>query len=82
MEESISGRSFRAIQAAIPELERNKLGVEGYRIRVHESGASVFVLFGDPNAPKGLRGSWGDRPAFSVELARDDLRIIRSQFER
>jgi hypothetical protein len=79
-EEFISGRHFRAVQATLPELERNKLDVADSRIVIWESGTSVFVVFGDPKAPEGQMGSSGQKPGFSVELARDDLRIIRSDF--
>jgi hypothetical protein len=82
LEQSISGRQFLAIQAAIPELERNKLDVTGYQIAVSESGTSVFVTFDNPNRPQGYMGCWGKLPCFSVELGKDDLRIIRAHFVR
>ena len=82
MEESISGRSFRAIQVAVTELERNKLNVGDYRITLQQSDRSIFVLFRNPNASQEQRGSSGPRPTFSVELSNDGLQVIRSQFER
>jgi hypothetical protein len=82
MEESISATSFEAIQVAVAELERNKLDVADYRITVQQSDSSIVVLFGNLNSPKGQRGSSGPRPAFSVELSRAGLKVIRSQFVR
>jgi hypothetical protein len=80
--ETISSRGFQAIQVASQELERNNLHVADYRITVWQSGASVFVLFGDPNADPGQRGSSGDKPGFEVELRRNDLTLVRSHFSR
>src|SRR5690242_9020854 len=54
--ETISSRGFQAIQVASQELERHNLHVADYRITVWHEGASVFVLFGDPNADPGQRG--------------------------
>jgi len=82
MEESISGRSFLAIQAAIPELESRSLRAADYRITVWEAGSLVIVLFGDPNSAEGQKGNSGNRPALEVELSRDDLRVIRAHFVR
>ena len=86
MEETISGRSFRAIEVAAAELARSNLDISLYRITVTEEGTSVVVIFIDANATgeekKRFRGSPGNIPAFEVELGRDDLRVIRSNFVR
>ena len=81
-EESISATSFEAIQVAVAELERNKLDVADYRITVQQSNSSILVLFSNLSTPQGQRGSSGPRPAFSVELSRAGLKVIRSQFVR
>ena len=85
-EETISGWSFRVIQAAIPEFARNSLDVSRYRITVTETNSSFFVTFINVDVPSDLqrqfRGSPGKISAFEVELSRDDLRIIRSNFVR
>jgi hypothetical protein len=76
--EAISG-NFRAIQAATPELERRKLGVDDYHIVVFRLGTSLFVLFGNPEdalpskRPR-HKDCAGPRRCFSVELSVDDLR--------
>jgi hypothetical protein len=86
MEESISGLGYRVIQAAMFEFVRNNLDITRYRITVAEEGSSFLVTFIDANAPNDplghMRGSPGKIPAFSVELGRDDLRLIRSHFVR
>jgi hypothetical protein len=80
--EGISGRNFRAIEAAMPELARLQLNVEDYWIEVVDWQESVLVLFGTKDRPPFTRGSFGPWPNYSVELSRDDLRVIRSQWER
>jgi hypothetical protein len=86
MEESISGVSYRVIQAAMSEFVRKNLDITRYRITVAGEGSSYLVTFIDasaPNDPSGhMRGNPGKIPAFSVELSRDDLRLIRSNFVR
>ena len=79
--ETISARGFRAIQAAIPELERRKLKVNDYHIVVLQLEASLFVLFVNPEHITGgplPKGCPGPRRCLSVELRVDDLRVIGS----
>src|SRR5262245_45448497 len=74
---TISGRTFRAIEAAVPELERRKLRVEDYRIFVYQAGTSLFVLFGSPaDNSSGTVVCPGPRACLRVELRADDLRVI------
>jgi hypothetical protein len=80
--DGISGRHFRAIEAAMPELARNQLKVEDYWIKVVDWNESILVLFGARNRPPGTRGSFGAENSFSVELSRHDLHVKRSQFDR
>ena len=86
MEESISGRNYRAIQAAVVELARHNLDISRYRITVTETEASLIVTFIDASAPDDPRGQFrgnpGKIPAFSAELKRDNLQVIRSNFIR
>src|SRR5262245_18643816 len=46
--ETISMRGFFAIQAALPELQRNVGEVDGYSAVVSRSGSELFVTFGNP----------------------------------
>ena len=80
--DGISGRHFRAIEAAMPELARNQLKVEDYWIKVVDWNESILVVFGARNRPRGTRGSLETENRFSVELDRRDLRVKGSQFER
>ena len=72
----ISAQSFRAIQAALPELDRRKLDLSNYKITVVETASSLVILFADVNDPPGQRGS---ATGLQVELDKKDLHVIRSQ---
>jgi hypothetical protein len=79
--EIISGRNYRAIEVAIPELERRGLKVDDYHIVVFRMGNVIFVIFGNPDdAYRPKTGCVGPRPCFGVRLNYDDLRIIRAEF--
>lgn len=84
--ETISAMHFRAIQAAVPELERRKLNLDDYRITVFEfpkSPSSVVVLFHDPNIPLGRHyGSPGPRADFTVEIDKNSFALIKAYFNR
>ena len=74
---TIAGRTFRAIEAAIPELERRKLRVEDYHIFVYQAETSLFVLFGSPaDNSSGAIACPGPRACLRVELRANDLRVI------
>jgi hypothetical protein len=83
-EESISGRSYRAIQIAAAEFPAS-LDISRYRITVIDNAStSIVVIFVDADAPDNphLRGNPGKIPGFEVGLARDNLRVVRSSFIR
>ena len=52
--DSISGDSFIAIQAALPELARRGLTPDGYKITVWATGATTAVMFEQTVARSGL----------------------------
>ena len=85
-EESISGRSYAAIQAAVAEFEGHASNIERYRIIVEEMQNSWIVLFIDADVTdeerRRVRGSPGKLAAFAVELKRDNLQVISSHFVR
>ena len=82
VQETISGRGARAIQAAVPQLEQRKLSVADYaKVTVWEYESSLIVLFGELDPSKGGRGP-PNLPNFSVELDKGDFRVLRSQFDR
>ena len=83
--ETISGRSIRAIQAALPELERRNLALQDYSVSVSELGAFVLVIFGNPEdvAPNRRHtGCAGPRVCVGVTLAAEDFRVVRSGFQK
>jgi hypothetical protein len=86
IEESISGRSYLAIQTAAAELVRNDLDISRYRITVIEAETALFVIFIDADVPddtkRGVRGNPSRIPGFEVELTRNNLRVVRSHFIR
>jgi hypothetical protein len=78
---AISGRSLRAILAALPELEKRNLKVEDYIVEVSQVHDRIFVYFANPKdvAPGRMHtGCAGPRRCFGVQLAAEDLRIIRA----
>jgi hypothetical protein len=85
-EESMSGRSFRAAQAASREFASNGLDISHYRIVVTERKDAWWVFFIDADVTDEMRlrarGSPGKIPGFEVEVSRDDFKAIRSSFIR
>ena len=84
VEESVSGRGFQAIQAAMAEFNDQGLDISRYRIIVHERATSLFVSFIDADVTDEqrlhVRGNPGTIPGFEVELRRDNLGVVRSHF--
>jgi hypothetical protein len=85
-EESISGRSFQAAQAASKELASKGLDILRYRIFVGEYETSWVVSFIDADVRDSVRltvrGDPGKIPGLEVELSRDGFSVIRSNFIR
>jgi hypothetical protein len=80
--ETISGESFRAIEAGVVELRRLGLRAEDYQIFARRRGSLLVVLFGSPADADLLKfGCAGPRPCLTVELSVDDLRVIRSDYD-
>lgn len=80
--ESISGKSFKIIQATLPEVAKNHFDLEKFKIVVMESESSYLVIFDDPKRAEGQRGNTSKLPSFEIELRKDDLQIVRSNFVR
>jgi hypothetical protein len=85
MEETISARSFQAIQAAAPELVRRDLDITRYRIIVSDTQGLV-VTFMDAEVTDAMRrhvrGNPGKIPALEVALDPKDFTVVRSSFMR
>lgn len=80
--ETISGKGFVAIQTALPEFTKKGLNVTQYVIWIRETDASIIVVFDDPQRAPSQRGSSPGKPAFEVELAKPDLKVVRANFAR
>lgn len=75
----MSGRTARAIQIAVSELEKRNLNADDYFIKVRRSEGYINVLFGsleDVSPHRQHTGCLGPRRCFGVKLAADDLRVI------
>jgi hypothetical protein len=80
--ETVSGKTFVAMQAAATEATRNGLDVSKYKILAREAGSSYVVTFDDPERPPTQLGSTARMPTFEVEVSRENLHIVRSHFVR
>jgi hypothetical protein len=81
--ETVSGWSFRAIEAAAVELKRNGLRVDDYQIFVRRHGSFLIVLFGNPGDADVFKFGCapGPRPCLTVQLSVDDFRVIGSAYD-
>ena len=79
----IPGQLFKVIESAEPALREQHLKVENYSISVLESASSYFVTFKDPkNSGTGFGSAPGELIGFEVELEKNGLRILRSNYIR
>jgi hypothetical protein len=79
--ETVSGWSFRAIEAAAVELKRHGLNIDDYHIFVLRSDSFLFVLFGSPADADFLKiGCAGPRPCLTVQLSVEEFRVIGSDY--
>jgi hypothetical protein len=80
--ETISGWSFRAIEAAAVELKGHGLNIDDYQIFVLRHGSFLAVLFGSPeDADFRKIGCSGPRPCLTVKLSVEDFRVIGSDYD-
>jgi hypothetical protein len=77
-----SGASLKWVHAAEPEFEKKKLDLGNYLISVIEQNDSVVVVLTASDAEKGARGSSGTYPGYEVEIRKNDLKILRSNYVR
>lgn len=82
--EIISAEGVRAIQAAMPEFEREGLDLSKYRVEVLRFGDTMAVLFVDRTAPIDPRVYGGPAMlvAYGVELRRDTFEVIRAHYQK
>ena len=81
--ESIFGRNVLFIKAAMPEIEKQKLKLELYRVSLFEDTDSVTVLLIDKGAPReSHKGDPGKIPAYEIKLSRENMKVLRANFVR
>jgi hypothetical protein len=80
--DSVRGRSYLAIQSAMPEFLRRIADVAGYKIVVTKEGNTLTITFVDEEGATGALGNPGNKPGLAVELDAGDLRVLRSYYLR
>ena len=76
------GSTLKWIHAAEPEFQRRNLDLDKYTVTVAEQDDSVVIALRSLDATKGARGSAGKFPEYEVEVSKNDMKIIRSNFVR
>jgi hypothetical protein len=79
---SILGVELKAILVALPVFEKHGMVVDGYRISLTEQNELLTILFDDPERSQGQRGSTERMVSFQVQLRKNDLSIVSSNFVR
>ena len=80
---TISGRQFLAIQAAAAVPELAPLHAENYRrIKVMDTDTTIVITFDNSEEPPPGMIVRGCAQCVSVELSKDDLRILGWSFDR
>ena len=80
--DSISGASLKVIEAALPKFEEQGMKLDKYAVSVFEQESSFLVVFDDPNRPASQRGSTTTVIGYEVEVSKQGLRVVRSNFVR
>jgi hypothetical protein len=78
---SLTGHQLLILDRALEQFNQRGLHVGGYKVSLYDFGDNYLVLFEDPNAPEGQRGSTSKMLQFEVELSAD-LEVLRSDFSR
>ena len=77
-----TGASLKWIHAAEPEFQREKLDLDKYMVSVVEQNDSVMVGLRSFESVNGARGSTGRNPGYEVEIRKNDLKVVRSNYMR
>lgn len=77
-----SGASLKWIHAAEPEFQQKKLDLDKYTVLVVEQGDSVTVILKSTDSVEGARGSTGKYPGYEVEISKENLKILLSNYVR
>lgn len=76
------GASLKWVHIAEAEFQRKKLDVDKYTVSVVEESNSVTVSLSSLDSVPGTRGSSGIYSAYTVEISKKDLKILRSNYVR
>jgi hypothetical protein len=76
------GASLKWVHVAEPEFQKRGLNLNHYTVSVVEHKDTVEVILTSFDASKQARGSSGTYPAFEVEIAKADDKVIRSNYVR
>ena len=79
---SISGLTFRAVEAAAAELRRRGLEIEKYRIDSLASQKEIIVLFRDPLRKRSQLGSGPNLVELEVEIDAESLHVTNAHFSK
>ena len=77
-----AGSSLKWIHAAEPEFRRRNLNLDKYTVSVLERDDSVTVILSPPDAVKAALGSSASYPTFEIEIAKKDMKVVRSNYVR
>jgi hypothetical protein len=78
---SLTGQQLLILDKALDEFNKRGLDVGGYKVSLYKFGDNYIVMFEDPDAPEGQRGSTSEMIGFEVELS-SELEVVRSNFSR
>lgn len=78
----IPGDMLKYVCIARVEFENQKIDISKCEVTVLEERDSISVFLADPSSPDDLFGPRQTRPWYSVEIRKNDLRIIRSSYCR
>lgn len=81
VQDTIRSSSLPFVGAALAVFPRAG-DLADYKIQVVGEGEAVVVIFTAADQPAGTRGGGGSKPAYEVEMAAADRRVLRSNFVR
>jgi hypothetical protein len=76
------GSSIKWLRIAEPEFKRHHLNLDNYKVLIDENGDLVDVTLLSNDDKPGWKGSSGSHPDFTVEINRNDLKIVRFYYDK
>jgi hypothetical protein len=81
--ETLSGRSIKLLQTAIPVLNSFGISMDGYKIIILTAQGKPTIILEDENAKSGQYGtSQAAKPSFEIQFNEDGSRVIKANFSR